>query len=65
MARPKRKIEEIQETPENVSATDRVMVEATVKLAPFGYAYFIGDRFTLTKEEAKKLFDLGIINYRY
>lgn len=64
MARPKRKIEETKEIPTNVSATDRVKVIAIKQPSPFGYAYFVGDRFTLTKEEAEKLFDLGIINYR-
>lgn len=64
MARPKKKIEETQEIPQNVSATDRVKVIAVKNPLLCGYAYFIGDKFTLTKDEAKKLFDLGIINYR-
>lgn len=64
MARPKKKIEETQEIPQNVSATDRVKVIAIKQPSPFGYAYFVGDKFTLTKDEAQKLFELGIINYR-
>lgn len=64
MARPKRKIEEIkQEIPENVSST-MVKVIAVKQPSPFGYAYFVGDSFILTKEEAQKLHELGVINYR-
>jgi len=68
MARPKRiqTKNEIQENPipVNVNATDMVKVIAIKQPSPFGYAYFIGDSFILTKEEAKKLHELGVINYR-